>query len=139
MTPNQGGTVGSSGIRSGGPQIRAAAAYAAQALAGLASTQLGVPSSSLTVANGVVSGGGKSVSYASLLGDQLFNVTMPSTTLQQGVAPAKPASAYTLVTTAVPRIDIPAKVTGTRTACRTSASLGPHDRVVPPRGPGPAG
>jgi nicotinate dehydrogenase subunit B len=58
VTPNQGGTVGSSGIRSGGPQIRAASAYAAQALAGLAASQLGVPAASLTVANGVVSGAG---------------------------------------------------------------------------------
>jgi CO/xanthine dehydrogenase Mo-binding subunit len=140
VTPNQGGTVGSSGIRSGGPQIRAAAAYAAQALLGLASAQLGVPAASLTVANGVVSGGGRTVSYAQLIGDKLFNVTMPATTLQQGVAPAKPASAYTLVTTRVPRIDIPEKVIGTWTYMQNVRVPGMlHGRVVRPRGQGPYG
>jgi nicotinate dehydrogenase subunit B len=140
VTPNQGGTVGSAGIRSGGPQIRAAAAYAAQALAGLASAQLGVPASSLTVANGVVSGGGKSVTYAALLADKLFNIKMPTTTLQQGVAPAKQASTYTLVGTRVPRIDIPDKVTGKWTYMQNVRVPGMlHGRVVRPRGQGPYG
>jgi len=66
VTPNQGATVGSGSISRGGPQIRAAAAYAAQTLLGLASTQLGVPASSLSVENGLVSGGGKSVKYGDL-------------------------------------------------------------------------
>ena len=140
VTPNQGGTVGSSGIRSGGPQIRAASAYAAQALAGLAATQLGVPATSLTVANGVVSGGGKSVTYASLIGDKLFNVTMPTTTLQQSVSPAKAPSAYTVVGTRVPRIDIPDKVTGRWTYMQSVRVPGMlHGRVVRPRGQGPYG
>ena len=42
VTPNQGTTAGSSAIRSGGKQTRAAAAAAYQALLGLAATQLGV-------------------------------------------------------------------------------------------------
>ncbi len=140
VTPNQGGTVGSSGIRSGGPQIRAASAFAAQALLGLASSQLGVPAASLNVSGGVVSGGGRSVTYAQLMGDKLFNLTMPATTLLQGVAPAKPASAYTIVTTRVPRLDIPAKVVGTWTYMQNVRIPGMlHGRVVRPRGQGAYG
>jgi CO/xanthine dehydrogenase Mo-binding subunit len=140
ITPNQGGTVGSAGIRSGGPQIRAAAAYAAQALAGMAATQLGVPASSLTVSNGVVSGGGRSVTYGQLVGDKLFNVKMPVTTLQQAVAPAKAPGAYTIVGTPVPRLDLPAKVTGSWTYMQNVRVPGMlHGRVVRPRGQGPYG
>ena len=60
---------------------------------------------------------------------------MPTTTLQQGVAPAKPASAYTIVGTRVPRIDIPEKVTGTWTYMQNVRVPGMlHGRVVRPRG-----
>jgi nicotinate dehydrogenase subunit B len=78
LTPNTGGTGGSTGIQTQGPQFRAAAASAKSALLGLASTRLGVPVASLTVKSGVVSGGGKSVTYGELLGDKLFNVKMPA-------------------------------------------------------------
>src|SRR5262249_32159764 len=49
LTPNQGTTAGSSAISSGGKQVRAAAAAAREALLGVAATQLGVPTSSMTV------------------------------------------------------------------------------------------
>ena len=58
-----------------GAGLRAAAASARQVLLGLASTQLGVPASQLSVSKGVVSGGGKSVTYGALLGGKLFNVS----------------------------------------------------------------
>ena len=47
--PNQGATTSSSSIHRGGPQVRAAAAEARQALLALASTRLGVQTGSLTV------------------------------------------------------------------------------------------
>jgi nicotinate dehydrogenase subunit B len=87
LTPNQGITAGSSAIRSGGMQTRAAAAAAYQALLGLASTRLGVPASSLGVSKGVVTGGGKTVTYGALLGGKLFNVEMGS---QYNLAPSSP-------------------------------------------------
>jgi len=87
LTPNQGTTAGSSSISSGGKQVRAAAAAGYQALLGLASTQLGVPASSLSVAKGVVSGGGKTVTYGQLLGGKVFNVEMGP---QYNLAPTKP-------------------------------------------------
>jgi CO/xanthine dehydrogenase Mo-binding subunit len=135
IQPNQGGTYGSNGTASGGPQIRAAAAFGAQALLGLASTQLSVPAASLTVADGVVSGGGKSVKYSDLLAGKVFNVTMPVTTLAPGVAPAKAPGAYTLVGTRVPRVDIPDKVTGTFTYMHNVRVPGMlHGRIVRPHG-----
>ena len=90
LTPNQGTTAGSSSISSGGKQVRAAAAAARAALLGMAATQLGAPASSLTVSKGVVSGGGKTVSYGQLVGGKLFNVTMdPKYNLQPTVPPTQ--------------------------------------------------
>ena len=52
-----GGEGGSNAMSSTGGKIRAAGVVARQALLGLASTQLGVPVTSLSVSKGVVSGG----------------------------------------------------------------------------------
>ena len=84
LTPNQGGTYGSQAVHVGGKQTRAASAAAYQTLLGLASTQLGVPVASLTVSKGVVSGGGKTVTYGQLIGDKLFSVAIPAS---YGLAP----------------------------------------------------
>jgi len=90
VTPNQGITAGSSAIDSGGKQTRAAAAAAYQALLGLASTQLGVPVSGLSVSKGVVTGNGQTVSYGSLLGGKLFNMEMAAL---YNLAPTTPPQA----------------------------------------------
>jgi nicotinate dehydrogenase subunit B len=155
VTPNSGKHSASNTIKNGGPGVRAAAATAYQTLLGLASTQLGVPTSSLTVDKGVFSGGGKSVTYGQLLGGKLFNVAMPpswnmnptipvnSTTatgsftggIQPGQPPAKPVGQYALVGTNVPRIDVPGIVTGSATYIqniRVPNML--HGRIVRPRG-----
>jgi nicotinate dehydrogenase subunit B len=155
VTPNSGKHSASNTIKNGGPGVRAAAAAGYQALLGLASTQLGVPAAQFSVSKGVVSGGGKSVTYGQLLGGKLFNVTMPSswnmnpgtaansTTLtgsfngglQPGQSPAKPVSQYTLVGTNVPRIDVPAIVSGAYTYIQNIRVPGMlHGRIVRPRG-----
>ena len=77
VTPNSGCTAASNAITGGGPQVRAAAAEARQALLGLASAQLGVPASSLTVARASSRAAARPSPTAQLLGDKLFNVTMP--------------------------------------------------------------
>src|SRR5437016_1283262 len=78
VTPNQGATSSSSSIHRGGPQVRAAAAEARQALLLLASARPGVQMGSLAVAKGVVfvdgESGGRSGKYGELLGDKPFNV-----------------------------------------------------------------
>jgi nicotinate dehydrogenase subunit B len=150
VTPNTASTSASNSIRQYSPMVRAAAASAYQALLGLASANLGVPVSSLTVKSGVVSGGGKSVKYSDLLPDKPFNVQMPASYkmtavpgnavpanagLEPGASPAKPVSQYKLVTTRVPRIDIPELVTGQYTYVHNIKVPGMlHGRIVRPRG-----
>jgi nicotinate dehydrogenase subunit B len=132
VTPNQGATTSSSSIHRGGPQVRAAAAEARQALLALASTRLGVQTGSLTVSKGVVSidgHPGRSVSYGALLGDKPFKVKFT------GTAPQKPINRYQLVGTRVPRVDIPDKVSGKYVymqQVRVPDML--HGRVVRPAG-----
>jgi hypothetical protein len=108
-----GGIGGSNSMSSTGHRIRAAAVAARTELLKLASTKLGVPVSSLTVAGkGTITGGGRTTTYGELIGGNLFNVTLTTTSLQHGVSPAKPVSQYKLVGTTAPRVDIPGKVTG---------------------------
>jgi nicotinate dehydrogenase subunit B len=140
-SPNTGNTGGSTSISQGGPLVRRAAAEAKQALLAMASTNLGVPAASLTVDKGVVSGGGKSVSYGQLVGDKLMNVKFATTTLNTGVAPAKLPSQYKQVGIArVQHYDIPEIVTGAHTYAANVRVPGMlHGRVVRPRGQGAYG
>jgi CO/xanthine dehydrogenase Mo-binding subunit len=144
-----GGGSGSGGISSRSTTIRLAAAFAKTTLLNLASTQLGAPVSSLTVTNGVVSGGGKTVKYGDLLGNTLFMAQMtaantgstaspPAATPGQVGTIVKPVSQYSFaVGKAFPRIDIPAKVMGTYTYIQNVRVPGMlHARTVRPRGAG---
>ena len=69
LTPNQGGTGGSSGIMAGGMQIRQAAATARQGLINLAAVQLKQPAESLETADGAVvpRTGGTGISFGTLV------------------------------------------------------------------------
>ena len=140
-SPNTGNTGGSSSISQGGPLIRRAAAEAKQALLAMASAQLGVAAATLTVDKGVVSGGGKTITYGQLIGGKLFNVKFTTTTLNIGVAPAKQFSAYKQAGIARPnRYDIPEIVMGTKTYAANVRVPGMlHGRVVRPRGQGAYG
>jgi nicotinate dehydrogenase subunit B len=148
VTPATGKKSASSTIKRSGPGVRAAAAWARQSLLGLAATQLGVPASQLSVSKGVVSGGGKTVTYGQLLGGKLFSVEMPASYnmaptatygfsggLATAVSPAKSPSQYKLVGTSPPRIDIPEIVSGTSVYIQNVKIPGMlHGRVVRPRG-----
>ena len=89
----------------GTPNIRKAAAYTYQALLDLASQRLGVPKNELSVKDGVVSGGGKSMSYGDLVKGQQLKLTIPvigSLTSIMGLTvtgnpPMKPVSEYTVI------------------------------------------
>jgi nicotinate dehydrogenase subunit B len=96
--------------------------------------------SSLSVSKGVVSGGGKTITYGQLIGDKLFNIAMPQS-INPGVAPSKAVSSYKLVGIArVPRVDIPAKVAGTYVFVHNIRVPGMlHGRLVRPRGQGAYG
>jgi nicotinate dehydrogenase subunit B len=138
---NSGSTGGSTGIQSSaGPPLRSAAATAMQALLGLASANLGVPVGSLSVANGVISGGGKSVTYGQLVAGKLFNTKIATANLNPGQGISKPVSQYKVIGTPVPRVDLPAKVAGSYTYVHNVRVPGMlHGRVVRPRGQGPFG
>lgn len=134
---NSGSTGGSNAIQSTGPNVRSAAAHAYQALLSLASAQLGVPVSGLTAERGVVSGGGKTVTYGQLVGDRLLNATITTPQLNPGAGIAKPVAQYKLVGTRFPRKTIPEKVTGTYAYVHNIHVPGMlHGRVVRPRGQG---
>jgi CO/xanthine dehydrogenase Mo-binding subunit len=144
ITPNQGKSTATDGIRIGVRPVRNAAVTARQTLLGMAATQLAVPVSLLTVSNGVVSGGGRSVSYGELIGGKRFNVTMTVTgpTAYTGGSTAvdvipkgtpKDPRQYKIVGTSPPRVDIPAKVRGTYVYTQSIAVPGMlHARVVLP-------
>ena len=112
FTPDQGVTSGSqSTMAEFGPGgLRQAVDTARDALYQMASQQLGVPASQLTVENGVfvVVGGDPSlqVSYGTLVQGKRFNLTLDSKTA------FKDPAQYTILGTSVPRIDLPAKATG---------------------------
>jgi len=140
-SPNTGNTGGSTSISQGGPLVRRAAAEAKQALLAMAATNLGVSAASLSVAKGVVSGGGKTVTYGQLVGDKLFNVKFTTTTLNAGAAPGKPVAQYKVVGIQRPqRDDIPSIVDGSHTyAVNVRIPNMWHGRIVRPRGQGAYG
>ncbi len=114
----------------GASSMRGAAAAARTLLVKAAASQLGIPAASLSVSNGVVSGGGKSITYGRLMGGKLFNSTIAA------VSPAFTApAAYRLIGKPIPRIDIPSIVTGQTTYIQNVRVPGMlHGRVVRPRG-----
>jgi len=136
-----GGGGGSGGIVSRSTQLRAAAAYAKVQLLNMASTNLGVPVASLTSSNGVITGGGKTVTFGALIGGKNFNYLMSTgggiTSAIPGQGFTKPVANYKLVGKLVHRIDIPAKVMGTYTYIHNVRVPGMvHARSVRPRGAG---
>ena len=129
-TVDQGSTVGSQTVKRGGAQLRQAAAEARAALLELASAKLGVPAESLMVASGVVSvrgAGDRRVTYAELIGGKRFERVVT------GKAKTKVPSDYTVVGKPMPRVELPAKMTGRHVYVhdvRVDGML--HGRVIRP-------
>jgi len=106
----------------GALNLQKVAAYTYQALLGLASTQLGVSASSLSVTDGVVSGGGKKVTYGQLVAGNALQLTIPTTgaaltsNMQvTGAPPTKPVAQYSIVGKSYPMGVIPGIVSGSST------------------------
>jgi nicotinate dehydrogenase subunit B len=127
LTPDQGKTWGSLTIQVGGMQIRQAAAAARAALVAEAAKKLGTDQ--LTVTDGVISGGGKKVTYAELIGGKNFSIKLdPKQPVKE-----KPPADYKTVGKPLARIDIPDKVTGRFTYMQDFKVPGMlHARVVRP-------
>jgi CO/xanthine dehydrogenase Mo-binding subunit len=142
----------SAGFLSGMSNVRKVAAYTHQALLGLASKQLGVPVSALTVTDGVVSGGGKSISYWKLLEGQQLDLKIPvegkspaiDPSEWMGVAgldgftvtgdpPMKAASEFKVLGTSYPVPSIADKVTAkTQWSCDVTLPDMLHARMLRP-------
>jgi len=108
LTPNQGGTGGSTGIMVGGIQIRQAAATARQGLINLAAAQLKQPAENLDTKDGIVipRAGGPGIGFGALVKDGRLNLAIDKS------AKLKNPDDYTVVGKSLPRPDLPAKLTG---------------------------
>ena len=142
----------SAGFLSGMSNVRKVAAYTYQALLGLASTQLGVPISSLSVVDGVVSGGGKKISYGELVQGQHLELKIPvkgslakpdpgewvgvaslDGITVEGDPPMKAAKDFKVLGKSFPAGHIPDKVTGkTEWSCDLKLPGMLHARMVRP-------
>lgn len=120
LTPNQGGTSGSTGVRMGANPLRTAAAQLRAALVREAAARLGTAVEDLVTADGVVSVAGdaeRRVGYGALA--QSLDVEAVELTWNErvgngmdvvGPAPVKARSDYKIVGASVKRSDIPGKV-----------------------------
>jgi len=127
----------SAGFLDGMTNVRKVAAYTYQALLGLAATQMGVPVSSLSVTDGVVTGGGKKITYGELVRGQHLELKIPikgtlpkpdpagevGMTSMDGLTvtgdpPMKAPKDFKVIGTSFPAGHIPDKVTGkTKWSC----------------------
>ena len=139
-TPDGGGSFDFLG--GGTPNLRKVAAYTYQALLDLASKKLGVAKEKLSVKDGIVSGGGKSISYGDLIKGQQLKLTIPVkgdlTSIMglsvEGNPPMKPVSEYTVIGKSFKSSAIQSKVSA-KAAWATDVRLPGmlHGRVVHPK------
>ncbi len=142
----------SAGFLFGAANVRKVAAYTFQALLGLAAARLGLPVSALTVSDGIVSGGGKSLSYGQLVQGRRLDLKIPVSGKRakvdpsegNGIAgldgftvtgnpPLKPSSRYQVIGTSYPMPGTPAIVTGrTQWSCDIALPGMLHARMIRP-------
>ncbi len=107
VSPDEGYTAGSLSIQHSGAAIRLVCAEARGRYLAVAAVRLGVPESKLTVADGqILAPDGRSTSYWELSDDALLDRAA------SGEYQPKASSAYRVVGTSVPRLDLPDKLTG---------------------------
>ena len=107
LTPDEGYTAGSHSMADGGTAIYHAATQVRQLLLEAAAAKLGAPTQSLTLRDGVIlTADGRQMTYEEAAqGVNLHQQAKP-------VSPASDPSSYRYIGHSVPRVDIPAKVTG---------------------------
>ncbi len=106
LSPDEGTTAGSQTMPNCAPGVQQAAAEVRQILRILAAEKLGVAADTLTIADGTITSGDVSVTYWDLVSDIQLEVEAT------GTAPLLPISEHRIIGQSVPRIDIPAKMTG---------------------------
>src|SRR5262245_15771416 len=106
-TPDEGYTAGSHSMQDSGTAILHAAAQAREILIATAAQRSGVPAEQLKVEGGaVLTADGRKIAYGELVaGDVLHVRAEPNSRFKE-------TGAHTVMGKAVPRVDIPAKVTG---------------------------
>lgn len=106
-TPNEGYTAGSQSMQDSGTAIMNAAAQVRAILVGLASKRLDVPADRLIVQHGAVrTGDGRTLTYGELVAGQELHVPA------QPRSPLRDPGTRTIMGQSMPRVDIPAKLTG---------------------------
>jgi nicotinate dehydrogenase subunit B len=106
-SPDESYTAGSASIEAGGAALRYSAADVRASLLEMAATSLGVSADSFKVDDGIIVGSsGKRISYWELASDGLLSREV------RGNVAMKSSADFRVVGSSVPRLDIPAKVTG---------------------------
>jgi nicotinate dehydrogenase subunit B len=129
ITPDQGGTGGSTGVPIGAVAVRQAAATARQAILNLGAKQLNRPVAELTIADGVVrpAAGGEGVSVGTLIGGKRLLLQVDAKAALQDPAH------YAVVGKPILRPDVPGKCTGQRTYLQDFKTQGMlHGRIIRP-------
>lgn len=107
VVPNQGATIASETIQITAVPLRKAAAQARHFLLARAAERLELPVDELAIEDGLIRGhDNRSVSYGELIADETIRLELADD------VPVKEVSAYSVVGTSVPRVDLPAKATG---------------------------
>ncbi|MGA3401299.1 MAG: molybdopterin cofactor-binding domain-containing protein [Acetobacteraceae bacterium] len=132
LTPNEGYTAGSHSLQDSGTAIRIVAAQVREILLGQAAALLRVPADQLKLEEAAVVGpDGRRLNYGALVPPGLLHVAA------QPQAPLKDAAGFVVMGTSVPRVDVPAKVTGGAAYVQDMRLPGMlHARVVRPPHPG---
>lgn len=106
-TPDEGYTAGSHSMQDSGTAVLNASAQAREILLGLAAERLGIPSEQLRAEHGAaVAADGRRIPYADLVSEQTLHVrAQPHSKLTD-------PSRHRVIGVSVPRVDIPAKLTG---------------------------
>lgn len=103
-TPNELYTAGSMSVSESGMAIRHAAAELRHHLLRAAAAEVGVDTNALRVADGVIAGGGRSITYGAIA------ARLPRTLEATGRVAPKPPAARRIAGRSMARVDIPAKV-----------------------------
>ena len=129
LTPDQGGTGGSTGIPRGAVEVRQAAATARQALLNLGAARLSRPATELTLADGEVrpAAGGQGIGIGALVDGKPLSLKVDPK------APLKDPARYTVVGKPLLRPDVPGKCTARHAYLQDFTIPGMmHGRVIRP-------
>ncbi len=129
-TPDEGYTAGSQSMQNSGTAIRNAAAQVRELLLDAAASKLGTARNALVIADGTVSASdGRRLSYGEIVAGNLLHVNAkPESLLKQ-------QKDFRIMGKSMPRVDIPAKVTGGVAYVQDIRLEGMlHARVVRPPG-----